>query len=212
MTMRKDPTRFLSSASGVVHVGASVGQERDRYEEYGLNVLWVEPLPNIFTILENNIKHLHRQRAVQALVTDKDNQSYPFHVANNDGHSSSILELKHHKNIWPDVSYSDTIGLTSTTLPTLVKKENIDLSKFDAIIMDTQGSELLVLQGAIPILRHFKFVMTEAADFESYADCCQLADINHFMKHNGFTQFGQKKYCLKNEIGNYYDVTYRRAG
>ena len=210
--IRKDPNRFLFSVSGVIHVGANTGQECESYDEYGLNVLWVEPIPNIFKTLEKNIEHLQHQRAIQALVTEQDNRSYQFHVADNEGGSSSILELKDHKNIWPDVSYSETIPMTSTTLPSLLKKENINLSKFNALIMDTQGSELLVLQGALPILRHFKFIKTEVADFEAYADCCQLEDINRFMKQNGFEKFSQTSFAGKSDVGHYYDVTYRRVG
>ena len=210
-TIRKDPNHFLFSVSGVIHVGANTGQEREGYEEYGLNVLWVEPIPNIFKTLEKNIEHLHRQRAILALVTEQDNRSYQFHVADNAGASSSILELKDHKDLWPNVRYSETIPMTSTTLPSLLKKENIDLSKFNALIMDTQGSELLVLQGALPILRHFKFIKTEVADFEAYADCCQLEDINRFMEHNGFENFSQTQFAGRSEVGHYFDVTYKRV-
>lgn len=37
---------------GVVHVGANLGQERELYEHYGLNVLWVEPIPEVFEQLK----------------------------------------------------------------------------------------------------------------------------------------------------------------
>ena len=149
-TIRKDPNRFLFSVSGVIHVGANTGQEREGYEEYGLNVLWVEPIPNIFKTLEKNIEHLHRQRAILALVTEQDNRSYQFHVADNAGASSSILELKDHKDLWPNVRYSETIPMTSTTLPSLLKKENIDLSKFNALIMDTQALNCSCFKAPFP--------------------------------------------------------------
>jgi hypothetical protein len=37
----------------------------------------------------------------------------------------------------------------------------------DAIILDTQGSELLILKGAQATLRQASYVKVEAADFES---------------------------------------------
>jgi hypothetical protein len=42
-----DPYRFLRRTKGVVHVGANEGQERDIYARYNLNVLWIEPLPDV---------------------------------------------------------------------------------------------------------------------------------------------------------------------
>ncbi len=64
--------RFLTEAIGVVHVGANTGQERGLYDQYGLNVLWIEPIPELFSVLEANIRMLPRQAARCRLVADKD--------------------------------------------------------------------------------------------------------------------------------------------
>lgn len=204
------PDRFLRSAKGVIHVGANTGQERDTYERYGLCVLWIEPIPNVFQELLSNISQFPRQRAIQALVTDRDNETYEFHVANNNGASSSILDLHKHKDIWPNIEYTETLSLMSTTLPTLLQQHEIDPSAYDALIMDTQGSELLVLKGAEALLKQFNFVKTEVADFESYAGCCQLADLDAFMTRHGFKMFSKHAFAHRSNGGTYYDVAYRR--
>lgn len=49
---------FLRQASGVIHVGAHLGEERDIYASHGLHVLWVEPNPDLFPILEAAISHI----------------------------------------------------------------------------------------------------------------------------------------------------------
>lgn len=67
-----DPNRFLRTARGVVHVGANVGQERALYDRYGLEVLWIEPIPDVFATLAANIAGFPRQRALECLVTDRD--------------------------------------------------------------------------------------------------------------------------------------------
>jgi FkbM family methyltransferase len=206
----KDPNWFLRSVSGVIHVGANAGQERETYEQMGLNVLWIEPIPSVFEKLKANIASLHRQRALQALVTDRDHETYQFHIANNMGASSSILQLKEHRDIWPEVEYTSTISLASITLTTLLQQERIDPSTFQALILDTQGSELLVLKGAEPILRYFQFVKTEVADFESYADCCQLADIIQFMRQHGFRESSRHVFARRSSGGQYYDITFKR--
>lgn len=113
-------------------------------------------------------------------------------------------------DIWPDVNYKETILLKSTTLASLFDRERIDPSNYQALIMDTQGSELLVLQGSIPLLHNFEYIKTEVPDFESYADCCQLSDINAFMNQHGYIEFSRNKFASWPQGGSYFDIIYKR--
>jgi FkbM family methyltransferase len=187
-----------------------MGQEREIYEHYGLRVIWIEPIPEVFDTLLVNIKNHNNQMAFQNLITDQDDAEYTFHVSNNAGASSSILELKLHKDIWPEVAYEKIIKLRSTTLLSFLRRERINADEYDALIMDTQGSELLVLKGAAPILHAFRFIKTEVPDFESYTDCCQLEDISEFLKQHGFREITRHKFAQRAEGGSYYDVVYER--
>lgn len=206
----KSPNRFLKHVSGVIHVGANLGQERELYHEYGLPVIWIEPIPEVFAQLTVNIENFQNQRAIQALVTDMDNHEYEFHIANNEGESSSIFEFKEHKDIWPDIDYTHSIKIKSTTLPSLLAKEQIDLRQYQALILDTQGSELLILQGSLPILKYFKFIKTEVTDFESYAKCCQLSEINDFMIKQGYHEFSRYEFANRAAGGSYFDIIYKK--
>jgi FkbM family methyltransferase len=208
--VRPKGTDFLRNVHGVVHIGANSGQERLAYSERGLRVLWIEPIPAVFGALVANIAPFPEQRALRALVTDRDGVEYQFHVSNNEGKSSSILDLKHHADIWPEVHFHHSIRLTSVTLASLFARESIDPNDYGALVMDTQGSELLVLEGAIPLLRHFEYVKTEVCDFESYAGCCQLADIEDFMKQHGYAEVARTQFAERTQGGAYYDVTYRQ--
>ena len=209
-TFGRDTDRFLEEISGVVHVGANLGQERELYMSHGLSVIWVEPIPEVYARLNSNVRGFKNQRAFQALLTDVDDKEYEFHIANNDGASSSILELKQHKDIWPHIHYTTTLRLKSITLASLFFRESIDASKYQALIMDTQGSELLVLQGSIPVLSGFRFIQTEVADFESYEGCCQLSQLNAFMTEHGYRKFSRRKFASRAKGGNYFDVVYKR--
>jgi len=203
--------KLLKSISGIVHVGANVGQERQYYAEHDLEVIWVEPIPEVFEKLIKNTKNYSKQRAFQALITDVEHQSHKFHITNNNGASSSIFELKKHKEIWPSVHATKTISLKSKTLLSLFKAEKIDPAKYQGLVMDTQGSELLVLQGALPLLKHFQFIKTEVADFEAYEGCCQLADIKQFMISNGFKEYSRRNFARPTKAGGqYYNVIYVR--
>lgn len=206
------PDRFLREVRGVIHVGANDGGERHVYAKHGLRVLWVEPIPEVFARLQANIAGLPTQRAVQGLVTDTDGAECELHISDNHGLSSSILDFKEHRAIWPEVAVSHTLRMRTTTLDALLRREGIDVNDYGALVMDTQGSELLVLKGAREALRRFKYVKTEAADFESYAGCCQVKDIDSFMADCGYRPSVRVKFAAHPGGGAYYDIVYRRAG
>lgn len=201
---------FLRRVRGVIHVGANSGAERDDYAALGLEVLWVEPIPEVHERLVENIRPFPRQRALKALVTDVDGRAYDFHVSSNEGASSSILPLARHRELWPHVDYASTLRITGTTLPVLLAREGIDPGRYQALVLDTQGSELLVLRGAASILQGFTYVKAEVADFEAYAGCCLLDELQAFMREQGFRPVSRKRFAGRADVGNYYDVVFRR--
>jgi len=207
---RKDPDTLLKRVTGVVHVGANTGQEIMLYAKYGLSVVWIEPIGEVFRVLQSNLKGVPNQIALQALVTDLDNRPYQFHLASNNGASSSILELNLHQDIWPEVVYEKTITLYSKTLASLLKENNINGSAYDMLVMDTQGSELLVLRGAEPILQNFTYIKTEVPDFESYTGCCQLKDLHLFLSQHGYREFSRHRFATHPGGGKYYDIIYKK--
>ena len=206
----ENDTAFLPLLRGVVHVGANSGQERALYDSYRLPVLWIEPIPEVFATLQKNIASYPDQQAVQALVAAEDGVEVDFHVASNDGASSSMLEMAKHKDIWPTVDFKRSLRMTTRTLPTVVAAAGLDMTHYNGLIMDTQGSELLVLRGAVPLLHHFDFVKTEVADFESYKGCCQLSDLGPFMDEHGFDEIARHRFRNLEPGKAYYDVVYKR--
>ena len=201
---------FLKKCSGVIHVGANVGQERHLYASHGLKVVWIEPIPEIFAALQANLIGLENQIAVQSLITDKDNERRTLHIATNNGASSSLLELNEHKDIWPDVGFSRDIELISAKLSTALRTAQIDPQGYDALIMDTQGTELLVLKGAREILPYFDYIKTEAADFEIYKGCATVAELDDFLSEEGFRKLKSYKFAERRQGGTCFDVLYER--
>ncbi|MGI8670745.1 MAG: FkbM family methyltransferase [Aridibacter sp.] len=208
---KRGPEAFLRRVSGVIHVGANDGEERFMYANYNLDVVWIEPIPEVFARLKNNLDDFPGQRAYQYLVTDQDGREYDFHIANNNGQSSSILDFKQHKDIWADIHYEKSISLKSTKLSSLIEVENIEMNKYDALVMDTQGTELLVLKGAENLLSRFQYIKTEAADFEIYKNCCQVKDLEDFLGNHGFKELIRTKFASREDGGNCYDIVYKKS-
>lgn len=201
---------FLRQAKGVIHVGANSGQERDCYRGLGLPVIWVEAMAEVFDQLVSNIADYPNQRAFCALLTDRDNVEYDFHIASNHGASSSILPLALHRDIWPNVTYVATRRLRSTTLATLFQRENLSPVQYPTLIMDVQGAELMVLKGAGSLIQNFRFVKAEAADFESYAGGARLNQLQVYLREFGFRELARRPFARRAEGGTYWDVVWQR--
>jgi FkbM family methyltransferase len=200
---------FLNYVTGVIHVGANTGQERELYSRLGLHVIWIEPIPIIFSRLLENIANIEHQIAFKRLITDKDEEEYDLHISNNSGMSSSIFDLKDHKAIWPDVKYTSVIKMKSITLWSFCLREHINPVHYQALVLDAQGSELLILKGCGSLLHNFKYIKVEVPDFESYEECCQLKDVQEFLTPS-YEEIYRKRFAARLNVGNYFDVVYER--
>lgn len=205
-----DDWSFLKEVSGVIHIGANKGQERHLYKRLSLKVIWIEPLPDIFQILEKNISGFPGQTAYQRLFTDVDDKEYQLQIASNEGAASSIFDPGEVKKICPEITFDKKVSIKSTTLASFVLNEHINISSYDALVMDVQGAELLVLQGTGNILSQFKFIKLEAATFELYKGACQLQDLDAYLTENGFKQLKKYPFGSQNNETIMCDVVYTR--
>jgi FkbM family methyltransferase len=204
------PDPFLSECRSIIHVGANRGEERIAYASHDLSVLWVEALPHVFRELRNNLSDFPKQTAVEALVTDQEGNTCDFKVSDHGGVSSSIFEFGGHAELWPDVKMTNTIQLVSTTLARLIKDANRSPNEFDALIMDVQGAELLVLKGAGELLEHVRFIEAEASDFEAYIGACTLDSLSAFLAQKGFRIRRKERFASKRAVGSYFNVLYEK--
>jgi FkbM family methyltransferase len=175
-----------------------------------LKVVWIEANPEVYKDLLRSIEPYSDQKALNALITDRNDVTYTFHISSNKGLSSSIYELHHHKDIWPAVHYVSEVVLKSVTLKMALADAAIDLRGYEVLVMDTQGSELLVLKGAEDILPYFKYIKTEAADFEIYTGCCQGEQISAFLEPRGFRLIGKYEFARRGSGGTCFELLFAR--
>jgi len=102
------------------------------------------------------------------------------------------------------------VVLKSVTLKTALADAAIDLREYEVLAMDTQGSELLVLKGAEDILPHFKYIKTEAADFEIYSGCCKGEQISAFLEPRGFRLIGTYEFARREGGGGCFELLFAR--
>lgn len=134
-----------------LHIGASYGQEAHLYHHLGIETWHIEAIPEVFQALESNLQSLDDQHPVQGCLADQAGLERVFHVASNEGMSSSLLPLGRHEYEYPSVAYERHIAVRTETVDSLIKKGVVD-ADIDFILIDAQGAELLILHGASGVL------------------------------------------------------------
>lgn len=179
--------KYNFKLTGVLHIGAHVGQELDFYQQmHAQKVVCVEANPKVFEKLVEVVKTYPNVQAVCCAISDK-NGKIPFYITSNT-ESSSILKLKYHAKIYSNIVETECIEVNSYTIDNLIKSmNNIEPSDFNFINIDIQGAELLAFQGATNLLEHhIKVISTEINYKELYKSCGLKDDLDKFLGKFGF--------------------------
>jgi len=161
--------------TGVCHVGANRGQEYKCYKKFGLNIVFFEPLPDVFAVLEKSCPDATNiNKALgpnEAIVM--------MHVASNDGQSSSILKPSGCLRVFPGIKFEKRIMVQQDTLDNY--EAEILRQKTNLLVLDVQGYELEVLKGAKNTLKYFKFILSEINTIPLYVGSPVSEDIDKFL-------------------------------
>jgi FkbM family methyltransferase len=144
--------------SGVLHVGASEGQEVETYLEAGISKqILVEALPSVFARLAARVEGISGVSAVNACISDVPAEGVAFNVADNDGQSSSLLDFGIHRDLHPDVHFVDRMEVNTVRIDQL----SLDLTGIDYLVTDLQGCDLRAIRSTGRLLAQFDAVYSE---------------------------------------------------
>jgi FkbM family methyltransferase len=174
--------RLLETSGAVLHIGAHRGQEAEYYNKIGLNVIWIEASPAMFEILKTSIAKYKNQRAVCALLGDVEGKLVDFHIANNDGASSSMFQFGEELGI-DGLRMSGSEKLRMERLDNLF--ETKEVSSYSHWVLDVQGAELLVLKGAGSLLDSCNSLYVEVSTREVYEDGASWNELSQFLRVRG---------------------------
>jgi FkbM family methyltransferase len=185
--------RYNIKPKGVLHVGANVGEEAPVYDELGIEkVIWIEANETIFKTLLNNIEGRASHSALCYCVGDEHGKPVVFHISNNSGQSSSILELGTHKTAHPEVHFVQDIQMVMKRIDVLF--DGNMPNDLDFLNIDLQGAELKALRGMGDLLHQFKWAYLEVNKEELYKGCALVEDIDMYMLGFGFRR-AETKWC-----------------
>ena len=185
--------RWKIKPEGVLHIGASEGQEAEAYVRNGIiRQIWIEAIPEVYETLKANLKSNLNAKAINACISNEDGKTVTFHVASNGGQSSSMLEFDTHSRVHPDVTFVKDITLITERIDTIFSP---DYFKGEWLLnIDLQGAELKALQGMGNLLNSFKWAYIEVNKAHLYRDCPLIGDIDSYMAGFGFARV-EVKFC-----------------
>lgn len=180
--------KYKLSVRGIIHIGASTGQEMPEYAKNGVeNVVWVEANPEVYGQLVGNMMNYSKTRCINALITDKTGDKRDFNLADNNGESSSIFEFGTHEQDHPNVKMVGKIPMMETIrFDDLATMHKLDLRQYNFLNMDIQGAELLALKGMVYALEFFDYIYVEVNNREVYKGNGLVGEIDDLLAEAGF--------------------------
>lgn len=193
---------------GVIHVGAADGDEYPSYIAHGLHrQVWIEPQRDLYEKLCYAVPHsmsIHRVNAACGRVLGK---AKMYILGGNRGHSSSLLLPKKHAEYHPDNPIVNVIEVNVIPLDAIMTTYS---GVHDLLVIDTQGYELEVLEGARKTVPKMNAVICEVNQEEMYKGCPNVKDIDAWLGDFGFER-AFTDWCGPNQ--SYGDGVYvRRVG
>lgn len=187
----------------LVDIGASGGPQYNwKDAERYLQVIAFEPDERAFA---NLVKGQTSKTKYLNTALYKEKTSLNFHMARKQGVSSILLPNRVFLEKFPEVERFDileTIKIKADTLDNQFQQHQI--RDVDFIKLDTQGSELFILEGATRTLNDVFGLEIEVEFIELYQDQPLFSDIDRFVSGFGFQLFDLKPYYWKRTAGKKY--------
>ena len=171
--------KYECTINGVLHIGAHGGGEYEVYKHFNINpIIFVEPQPNIFEQLKNNVGD--GASCLNLALGNMEGEVEMFTNDNDQNGASSILEPKLHLEQYPNIQFDKKIKVK------ISKVDSLDIPKCNFMNIDVQGYELEVLKGAKEYLNQVDYILAEVNKDELYKDCALVDDIDEFLQSYEF--------------------------
>ena len=174
---------FEKRSTGILHIGAHLGQEASRYSELKKRVIWVEAIPEIYEGLLTNIMKFENQKAVCALIGDENLINKTFYLSSNSKESSSLFNFAR-MNGYPDLKMTESIILRMRTLDEIFSENEI--CNYSHWVIDVQGAEMNVINGSLKLLKYCKSLLIEVSTRDVYENGTRYYDLLKLLENQGF--------------------------
>lgn len=179
--------RFNIRESPVLHLGAHYAEERDDYLVSKFEpVLWVEAIPEIYLKAKELLSEYEKQDILNAVLSHKDNEVLPFYFTGEENSSSSILKPYLIQASHPNTKINKTEYFMTTTLDTLLARNNYLQENNIFMVLDLQGAEKKILDGASETLNFTNFILAEVSIRSLYRKSVMFNDLKSYLLRKNF--------------------------
>lgn len=170
---------FGVPVKGIIHIGAHMGQEAEEYSTITSNVVWFEAHPEYAQKLFKAIGP-YGQAGYECAMSDVDDNEVEFFITA-DEVASSLLKPAYHQIEHPHAYLTGSIKILTHRFDTIWPTLGYDIKDFNALVLDTQGSEMKVMHGMGGYLNAFDIIATEYSTVEFYEGGARLEEIECFL-------------------------------
>ena len=189
--------KFNILVTGIIHIGAHDCQEASYYNNNmkisDVNTIWIDAMQHM---VDSNKKKGIKNIFCQA-ISDVDNQELSFYESNQDGQSSSLLELGTHATSHPEIKVKKEYKVITKKLDTFLDEKKVDASKYNFWNFDIQGAELMALKGAPASIKYADAIYLEVNEEEVYKGCGTIDQIDCFLYLHGFKRVWTNMLCFQ---------------
>jgi FkbM family methyltransferase len=188
---------------GVIHIGAHLCEEHETYNKSGVfRQIWIEGNPRLHE--ENRLRFDENPfvKVFCEVISDVEKPTKLF--LSNATMSSSILQLKEHKQQFPGIGYIAEHVATAKRIDTLFKENELNIDDYNFVNLDIQGAELLALKSFGSLIKNVDYIYTEINTIEMYDGCVLLKELDNYLAEIGFERVEIAMY----EMGGWGDALY----
>jgi FkbM family methyltransferase len=172
----------IKNVKGIIQIGSNSGQELEIIKRFTNNIILVEPIEVFYDYLRGKCPSC---KVIPKAVGEK-NETTDFYLSSNNGESSSLLKPKNHTKYYPFIKFDKIIKVDVRTFDSLVDEYEIDLTKYNVLLTDTQGYDLNVLKSIDKNLNNFDLIISEYINSELYENDSNIELFKSFLIPLGF--------------------------
>ena len=163
--------KYKIGCNTILHIGGHFAEEANLYNQRGIErAVFIEGDPSIFPHLQVALQGYPSFSCFLAMLSNGTGDS-EFYVASNEGASSSLLKPKRHVVERPDITFDEKKIVQTVTL------DSMELGRFDLVVLDVQGAELLVLEGGAVTIGQAKAIWIEVNAGSMYEGAADSSEI-----------------------------------
>jgi len=184
--------------SAVIHVGSHYGQDNNQYKLLGIQeIYWCEADP--FCASQIRLRY-PKSYVIEGVFWSEVNTTLDFWIMPNRAHNS-LFEPK------LPVGEVQRMKVSTTTLD--YEFQNLTVRKPTLLVLDVQGAESKVLQGASKLISTINFIICEITNESSISTFSMTyGEIERILTPIGF----KRSISRKSFSGEYYDQLFIRIG